>query len=654
MILRHTRACGLLMLVALSQAPTHAAPPPAEHFFQKPQVDAAALSPDGWRIAMRVASKDTRARLAVLDLKTMKGDIVSSFGGADIGSFHWVNEQRLVFDAAVELTGPNLVDFAQGLYAVNADGSNFRELVASRSHFLKDPADPRELLPWDTWLLAGAGTQRGDHVWVVTPGQRDRNGIDFIKLQRLNTVNGRSEEIEAPPNAFDWILDGQGELRSVVTHKDHRTGIHLRQPGGPWKLVTEHEELGSDWLRPRFMAPDGTLFAEAPAGRTSALYTIDTATGQRSAKPVLSSKDFDLHLGFIASDQKLLGLRYTVDAPVTQWLDPALDAVQKTVDTLLPGTINQLDVPRRGDSPWVLVRAFSDAQPPLYLAFHTGTRQLTRLGGALPAIDPRQMGSTDFVRIAARDGRTIPAYLTLPPGATKKNLPMVVLLHGGPWIRGATWRFDAEVQFLATRGYAVLQPEFRGSTGYGADHFEAGFKQWGRAMQDDVADATRWAIAQGHADPRRVCLAGASYGGYATLMGLARDPDLYRCGVQWVGVTDIELMYTVHWSDLNNRFKAYGMPRMIGDPVKDADLLKAASPLQNASKIRQPLLMAYGAWDTRVPLVHGEKFLAAVKPHNPEVEWVVYPNEGHGWARVETRLDFWGRVEKFLARQLAP
>lgn len=654
MMLRCARACGLLILAALGLAPAHAAPPAAELFFQKPQLGGAALSPDGWRVAMRVASKDTRARLAVLDLQTMQAAIVGSLNEADINSFHWVNEQRLVFDAAVELTGPNLADFAQGLFAVNADGSGFRQLVASRNHFLKDPNDARELLPWDTWLHAGAGAQRGDHVWVLTPGQRDRDGIDFIQLQRLNTVNGRSEVIETPPNAFDWILDGQGELRAVVTHKDHRTRIHLRQPGGRWELIAEHEELGSDWLRPRFIAPDGTLYAEAPAGDTSALYTIDTTTGQRSAKPVLSSKSFDLHLGFIASDQKLLGLRYTVDAAVTQWLDPALDAVQKTVDTLLPGTINQLDVPRRGDSPWVLVRAYSDAQPSMYFAFHTGTRKLTRLGAALPGIDPRQMGSTDFVRIAARDGRSIPAYLTLPPGAAKKNLPMVVLLHGGPWVRGATWRFDAEVQFLATRGYAVLQPEFRGSTGYGADHFEAGFKQWGRAMQDDVADATRWAVAQGHADPRRICLAGASYGGYATLMGLARDPELYRCGVQWVGVTDIELMYTVRWSDLTNRFKAYGMPRMIGDPVKDADLLRAASPLQNASRIRQPLLMAYGAWDVRVPLVHGEKFRDAVKPHNPDVEWVVYPNEGHGWDRVETRLDFWGRVEKFLARQFAP
>ena len=171
-------------------------------------------------------------------------------------------------------------------------------------------------------------------------------------------------------------------------------------------------------------------------------------------------------------------------------------------------------------------------------------------------------------------------------------------------------------------------------------------------MQNDVADAARWVIAQGIADAKRVCIAGASYGGYATLMGLANDPELYRCGVSWVGVTDPQLLFSVSWSDITNESKHYGLTRMLGDPVADAALLKSVSPIENAAKIRQPLLLAYGAWDVRVPIVHGEKFREAVKPHNPNVEWVVYDNEGHGWARPETRIDFWTRVEKFLARHI--
>ena len=171
-------------------------------------------------------------------------------------------------------------------------------------------------------------------------------------------------------------------------------------------------------------------------------------------------------------------------------------------------------------------------------------------------------------------------------------------------------------------------------------------------MQDDLADGAKWAIAQGIADPQRICIAGASYGGYATLMGLINDPDLYRCGINWVGVTDINLMYDVNWSDFSSIWKQYGMPLMVGDQIKDAVQLKSTSPLENASKIKQPLLMAYGSADRRVPLIHGEKFYAAVKKENPNVEWVVYSQEGHGGWSLKTQVDFWSRVEKFLEKNI--
>ncbi len=232
---------------------------------------------------------------------------------------------------------------------------------------------------------------------------------------------------------------------------------------------------------------------------------------------------------------------------------------------------------------------------------------------------------------------------------------MVVLVHGGPYVRGRQWGWDSESQFLASRGYLVLEPEFRGSTGYGEAHFRAGWKQWGLAMQDDIADAARWAIAQGLADPQRICIAGASYGGYAALMGLIRDPDLYKCGINWVGVTDIELLYTGSWtrdSDTSDAQKRYGMPALVGDPVKDAAQFAATSPLKQADRLTQPLLLAYGGADLRVPLYHGRKLYDAVRQTNKDVEWVVYDEEAHGWTLVATRLDFWGRVERFLQRQI--
>lgn len=256
------------------------------------------------------------------------------------------------------------------------------------------------------------------------------------------------------------------------------------------------------------------------------------------------------------------------------------------------------------------------------------------------------------MRYKARDGLEIPAYLTLPKGLPKKNLPMVVLVHGGPYLRGGFWQWSAASEFLASRGYAVLEPEFRGSTGFGSKHFKAGWKQWGLAMQNDIADGAKWAITEGIVDPKRICIAGASYGGYATLMGLINDPDLFRCGIDWVGVTDIDLLYSVTWSDSSEQSRRYGMPVLIGDREKDAAQLKATSPLQNAARITQPLLLAYGGSDYRVPIVHGTKFRDAVKKTNKNVEWVEYPEEGHGWGLVKNRVDFWTRVEKFLDRNI--
>ena len=276
---------------------------------------------------------------------------------------------------------------------------------------------------------------------------------------------------------------------------------------------------------------------------------------------------------------------------------------------------------------------------------------LSDLAASRPWIKPVTMASRDMVRITTRDGLRIPVHVTRPPGLTGPA-PMVVLVHGGPWLRGGEWRWYAESQFLASRGYVVVEPEFRGSAGFGQKLYRAGFKAWGLAMQDDVADATLWAVKQGYADAKRVCIAGASYGGYATLMGLIRYPELYRCGFEWVGVTDIDLMYSIQWSDFSEQWKDYGMPVMVGDRVKDAEQLAATSPLKLAARLTQPLLMAYGGADRRVPIDHGLKMRDALRVHNKSVEWIEYPSEGHGWMLQANDIDFWTRVETFLDRNL--
>jgi dipeptidyl aminopeptidase/acylaminoacyl peptidase len=229
----------------------------------------------------------------------------------------------------------------------------------------------------------------------------------------------------------------------------------------------------------------------------------------------------------------------------------------------------------------------------------------------------------------------------------------VVLVHGGPWSRSGAWGWRAEAQFLASRGWVVIEPQFRGSTGYGRAHLEAGWRQWGRAMQDDLADAVGWAVARGWVDPKRVCIAGGSYGGYAALMGLVRDPQLYRCGAAWMAVTDPRLLF--RWSfgvDVSDEVRQYGLPTLIGDPVADAARLAEVAPVEQAGRIAAPLLLAFGGNDRRVPIEHGERMRAALRAAGHEPEYVVYAEEGHGWLKLDNRLDFYRRLERFLAEHL--
>ena len=633
-------------------------PPAVADFFQNPALSQAVLAPSGRSVAFLVGAKNSRDRLAVLDLDSMKVQAVASYSDADVTGVHWVNDQRLVYSLADRRLAQADQRFAPGLFAVNADGSALRQLVQRERVFVQDGIGTRQL-PWSTFLLRQRGAQRGDEVLVVQPEAYSDKGFDFFKLLRLNTVNGRAEAVETPPNAFDWLIDHQGEVRAVQTARDDRSAIHWRGTGDKWRVLREFDRYTGGNLSLRFVAADGRVYATARgvgagASDTTQVSTYDPATDQLGATPVMATPQFDLQPEFIASDDKLLGLRVTVDAEVTQWLDEGMKAHQAEVDRLLPATANMLTPPRRGNSPWMLVRAFSDVQPALYFVYHAQTKKLTRLGGEQPGIQPAQMSPMDLVRYQARDGLEIPAYLTLPSSSqNKKNLPLIVYVHGGPWVRGASWQWQAPVQFLASRGYAVLQPEFRGSTGFGQKHFRAGFKQWGLAMQDDLADGARWAVAQGMADPKRICIMGASYGGYATLMGLAKDGDVFRCGVQWVGVSDILLLFDAGWSDISDEFKRWGMPQLIGDRQKDAARLEATSPVKLAARIKNPLLMGYGGADRRVPIEHGRRMFDAVKGHNPGAEFVVYDKEGHGWALPATEADWWGRVESFLARHLA-
>lgn len=637
-----------------AQGQSDVKPPPIEYFFENSAFDSAVLSPAGRHLAVRMSKPGVRTFLAVIDLDTRRATVAAQYKNVDIGEFQWANEDRLVYNVNDLTRAGGDRTAMPGLFAVNRDGSNPVQLA--NSAFAYD----RKAQSAYTYMLDQAGSQDSEWIYVQRPYFEKKTGrYQGVGLLRLNTLTAAAEHVSGPDAEISsYVLDEKGQPRLAVLHTATRNIMFARDTAnGTWREVVRTDNFKDlkNQIDALGFGPDGTLYVIANAGEDLAtLRTLDLATGKLSPEPLVATPGYDFS-GSLSVSDKLLGIRLTTDAKNDIWFDPAMKAVQATVNKALPRTINLLTVPSRPGSPLVLVESYSDVQPSVFRLYNTQTGELDLIGATYPKIDPAQMGRQEPIRYKARDGLEIPGLLTYPPGGTRKNLPMVVLVHGGPWVRGSSWRWHPHSQFLASRGYAVLEVEFRGSTGFGARHFEAGIKQWGLAMQNDVADGTRWAIAQGIADPRRICIAGASYGGYAALMGLVNDPDLYQCAFEWLGVTDIELMYTGTWyskPDPTDAFQRYGMPTLIGDLEKDAAQLEATSPIHQAARIRQPLLLAYGSQDDRVQLYHGKQFYEAVVRTNKHIEWVVYDGEGHGWALPQNRIDFWRRVERFLYKNI--
>lgn len=660
-------ACFLLSLTALgSQAQAGGTPPPIADFFRAPDLTRVALSPDGKQLAAVLNQPGKRGALIVVDIvDPSKSRVVAALDDADVHEIHWVNSKRLVFNVFDGLV-TGVAPFAPGLWGVDADGSNYRQLISAetmwgnfKSNDIASRTADRVLPP--TWALNSVLDDGSDDV-LVLEGVYDASwDLRQTRLFRLNTRTGQQRRAvdNTPDYAKHWWADRNGKALAVLSEKDDRSTLRMRR-GDAWAVVQEGNVFTGTkgGFSPMGSGYQGELWMVGadPEGKvdTDVLLQMDLKQPEAKPKVLLSLPGYDFN-GAVLLDrlaQRAIGVRFETDAIDTVWLDPAMKALQAEIDKQLPYTVNSLHCYACLSDEIILVQAHSDRQPSTYYRYERGSKKLSLLFQGRPWIKPQQMGKREVQSFKARDGLTVPVLVTHPPGPAKPNRPAVMLVHGGPFQRGTHWTWEPAAQFLASRGYVVIEPEFRGSMGYGYAHFKAGWKQWGLGMQDDVADAMDWAVAKGWVDAKRACIAGASYGGYATLMGLIRHSDRYRCGISWIGVTDIDLLYSIDWSDSGDAWKRYGMPRLVGDRVKDAEQLKATSPVLHAGKIRQPLILAYGGEDVRVPHKHGTEFYDAVKRQNSRVEWLFYPREGHGWRNLETNVDFWGRVEKLLASEI--
>ncbi|MES2759800.1 MAG: prolyl oligopeptidase family serine peptidase [Pseudomonadota bacterium] len=657
----------LTLLMALSPAAAKAQsvpePIPIEHFFQRPSMLSAKLSPSGNKIAFTTSRGDTRVGLIVIDLTggSPKALRAATFSDADITRFYWVSDDRLVF-SVVDLKDGSGEDmyYASGLFAVNADGTSLRTLVSRE--WRTDSADGR-MLKWNHTLLAVPQQQAGVRPDEVVIGEMyfNHKTVTSIWPKWLNVRTGRTRTMDLVPldGTVGWEFDSAGEPRVAYSRIGGKTATHWRGPGEKqWRQLAQDDVLDAKFT-PRAVDDAGNLYVTATDGSGfSVLKLFDFKTGKPGTSSLLETPGFDFTGSVVMgrAGAGALGVRITTDAEQTIWFDEGMKRTQAMVDAQLPGRINRIDCQRCGaDDAVLLVRSFSDRDPGKLFHYEAASKRWNLVGNMQDDVDPQRMSRVAMHRIKARDGHEIPVWLTQPAGLKPgQPAPAVVLVHGGPWVRGGHWQWDAMEQFLASRGYLVIIPEFRGSTGYGYKHYRAGWKQWGQAMQNDVADALMWAQKQGLAS-EKACIAGASYGGYSTLMGLVRHPELYKCGAAWVAVTDPSLYLEGAWGvidDIDNNSRRYELPQLVGDLDKDAKMLADNSPLLRAQEIKAPLLLAFGESDLRVPLAHGERLRAALSKAGRPPEWITYPNEAHSWRQVGTQVDFARRMEKFLAQHL--
>jgi dipeptidyl aminopeptidase/acylaminoacyl peptidase len=648
----------VLAVVALSAALSalaqqKASDIPVETFFRRPDVSGMALSPNGELLAA-LATYKGRDNLIVVDLAKKSKQVITSFEVFDVLNFQWINNKRLYLRVAEARDVLGRARYI-GTYAIDVDGENLRNL---------------------TDLVGGKAASGTSRVADIEPLARTDDGTDdmivgmnypryeALDVHRLDTRTGRSQKrltVDAPADTLSYVLDWDLVPRVAVS-LEQRKGIYTvwyrDSLESPWGELTSYPYgRGVERMEPlRFNSDNKTLFVASNIGRDkAAIYTYDPKT-KKLGDVVFEHPMIDVWGGllFDVKTRKLIGVRFTAEKPVTIWIDPDFQKQQRQVDATLPGKNNLIS--RASDNAnRVLIRSYSDTDPGRYFLLSREPLRMEELLATRPGIQPELMAQTRFMPYKARDGLEIPAWVTLPKGSGK-NLPLVVNIHGGPWAR--VYGFDQwrrpEAQFFASRGYAVLEPEPRASDGFGRKHMNSGFRQWGQTMQDDITDGVLQLVKDGIVDKSRVCLYGASYGGYATLMGLVKEPDLFKCGVPFVAVTDIVEFITTNEADYSQAKLDFesSLVREVGDPKKDRDALQRASPALHAKRIKAPVLMAMGQIDQRVPLVHGKMMRDAMEEAGVKYEYIVYAGEGHGWNKEENLFDWYKRVEAFLAKNL--
>ena len=615
---------SIILIGCSNQMNTKAPLVPMEDFFRNPEKSSFRISPDGNHIAYMKPWKN-RMNVHVVNIESNNETRLTSSEERSIYGFLWLGDQRIGY--VKDDGGDEDLHF----FGVNIDGTNEIDLTP----FEKVQARIIDDLEDDP-----------DHV-IIGLNKRDTRVHDPY---RVNVNTGDMEMIaKNPGNISGWMTDHSGKLRMAITSDGVNSSLLYRdteKDDFQTILTTDFKITVSPLL---FTFDNKNLYVASNRGRDKTAIFEFNIENAKEGNLIFEHEDVDVSRLMYSKKRKILtGVGYTVAKGEMTFFDKWRENIQNKLESKFQGYEVGITSFSKDESKAIVV-TYSDRSRGAYYHYDVDKDKLTELGEISPWLNENHMAEMKPIKYTSRDGLTIHGYLTLPVGSKGKNLPVVINPHGGPWVRDS-WGYNSEVQFLANRGYAVLQMNYRGSTGYGKEFWTISFKQWGKSMQDDITDGVNWLINEGIADPARVAIYGASYGGYATLAGLAFTPDLYACGVDYVGVSSIFTMM----ESIPPYWELYRSMQyeMIGDPVKDKELLESVSPLLHVDKIKAPLFVAQGANDPRVKKSESDQMVEALKARGIDVPYMVKENEGHGFYNEENQFDFYREMEKFLKKHI--
>jgi len=646
-------ACVCALFVG---SPARAAPPSVEAFARMPNVfnvwsapgtnRSMAISPDGAYLSWIAPSKEKQMAV-VLDLKHgggAKAVLTSEGNDLDLRWCSWANEQRLVCGLGGVMIHAGILVPASRLIAVNADGSKMKVLMQdSGASFSLGQDDVVDWTPDDPANIDVAAYYSDRVAFTANFGSRTDTSPSIF---RINVLNGGTDRVEPPFHPiYDFVSDGHGHVRLGYGIDRTEMQYFARLDGeDKWRRLGRFEvfQQGRDQLIPVAIGDSpNTAFALGDKDGLTALWEVDLAD-KTEPKVVVSHPRVDIAGPMFLPNGRVIGAYYNAEKPGVVYGDQRIGAAVKEVNKQLPGRFNYV-ANTTADLAILVIRSTSDVDEGSYYLYDVASKALRPIARAYPELDPQQLGHMQPMSYPAADGTMIPGYLTLPPGAKADKLPLIVMPHGGPIARD-NWEFFFLKEFLVSRGYAVLQMNFRGSDGYGNDWFRAAHQDWGGLTYSDVTDGAKWAVSQGIADPKRVCVVGWSFGGYIALLGAVRNPDLFTCSVSIAGVSDLAEL---------TREQGYEASRVrrlqIGtDPAK----LAASSPRLLAERLAIPLLMVHGDHDIQVEVHQSKDMASALKKAGKPYEFILLEGATHQLDRKSDRMTMLAAVEKFLAKNL--